>query len=171
MHTPSPLVNADQRCSAVAIKKELGDDTKSQPSTRRSPAGAQDFTWEHANRAEATAGRKSSTLTTRHPSLNPRTSSPVPRPGQHQQATTIKGEPGDLEIIEVRAAPRTQSNRATSTQPAYGRAAPQSERERALAELRLEELDLEQKQLEVQEKQLVVQQQRLEMRRKILEME
>jgi hypothetical protein len=171
MYTPSPLVNADQRRSAVAIKKELGDDNRNQRSTRKSSAGAQDLSHEHPNQAEATAGRKSSTLATRHPSLNPRTSSPVPRPGQHQQATTVKGEPGDLEIIEVRAAPRTQSNRATSTQPAYGRGTTQSERERALAELRLEELDSEQKQLEVQEKQLVVQRQKLEMRRKILEME
>jgi hypothetical protein len=87
------------------------------------------------------------------------------RPRRHRQAVVVREElDDDVKIFDARAAPQIQSGSVTPVQPIQNAPAPVPTRERALAKLRLEELDLE-------EKQLVVKRQKLEMERTMLEME
>lgn len=122
---------------------------------------AQRVNHDDSRQVEATAERSLPT-----PANRPALSHLQPR--RHRQAVVVREEreelDDDVKIFDARAAPQIQSSNVTPVQPTQNAPAPVPTRERALAKLRLEELDLE-------EKQLVVKRQKLEMERKMLEME
>jgi hypothetical protein len=149
-----------QQRPAIAIKRERSSVTGTGTATDMSLSVAQHVHHDDSRQAEATAECSLPT-----PANRPALSHLRPRRRRHRQAVVVREElDDDVKIFDARAAPQIQSGSVTPVQPIQNAPAPVPTRERALAKLRLEELDLE-------EKQLVVKRQKLEMERTMLEME